>query len=127
MLQGRLGYRRHDVGVFLDVFEDHIDSRSEIKDQHDLSRAKSFIFSKVSRNGWAVFNADDEFVCSVLDAVPDGLTIRLLPCGRTFEHFDINGHLANGGMAMILNDTKISLKSQAEERVLYEFKSDDMT
>ena len=122
-----LGYRRHNVGVFLNVFEDHIDSRSAIKNQADLSRAKSFIFSKISRDGWAVFNADDEFVCSVLDAIPGDSNIKLLPCGWTFAHFDVKGHLEKGGVAMVLNDEGITLKSQVEDRILYTFRPDDMT
>ncbi len=125
--RGGLGYGRHDVGVILNVFDDHIDRRSEIKTRADLAKAKSFIFSKISRNGWAVFNADDEFVCSVLNAISDDSDVKLLPCGRDFTYFDVQKHLENGGVVMRLTNQRIILQSQKSERTLYEFRSDDMT
>lgn len=125
--KGGLGYRRHNVGVFLNVFEDHIDSCSEVRNQSDLARAKSFIFSKIERDGWAVFNADDEFVCSVLDAIPEDSGVQLLPCGRDFKYFNVTKHLDGGGVAMRLADQSVVFQSREDKFDLYDFKPGDIT
>lgn len=122
-----LGYGTHKVGVFLNVFEDHIDERSEIRTQEDLARAKSFIFSKISQDGWAVFNADDKHICGVLDAIPNDRNIRYIPCGRDFTYFDVGSHLSEGGVAVQITDTAINLLSQNGSEALYTYRKDDMT
>ena len=116
-----LGYRYHDVGVFLNVFEDHIGSSDRIKSKEDIAKAKSFVFSRLKHNdAYAVFNADDPLVVKALNALPsraEGVT--LLPCGLTFSEFDIVAHIDNGGRAFTINDEKqIILKSKTETVIL---------
>lgn len=113
-----LGYGAHKVGVFLNVFDDHIDPRGAIKNRDDLANAKSFIFSSIDKDGYAVFNADDELVCRTLSSVPYDMGIKLIPCGKTFEHFDVDAHLKNGGVAIALEGKNIVLKSSKESTVL---------
>lgn len=107
-----IGYRVHNVGVFLNVYEDHLGASSRLQTREDIAKAKSFIFNAIEKEGWAVFNADDELVCSVLDKIPEDFGIKLIPCGVDFAHFDVEGHLANGGVAFSLADNKIVLRSQ---------------
>jgi cyanophycin synthetase len=113
-----LGYGTHKVGVFLNVFEDHIDPRGAIKNKHDLAVAKSFIFSAIGDNGYAVFNADDEMVCEMLSRIPEGKGIHLVPCGLTFDHFDLDKHLKNGGVALTVEDNTVVLKQASGDIVL---------
>ncbi len=122
-----LGYGTHKVGVFLNVFKDHIDTRSGIRNQQDLARAKSFIFSKISEDGWAVFNADDPHICEVLDAIPSDRTIRYVPCGRDFVHYDIETHLVSGGVAIQITNTAINLLSKDGSEEVYAYQKNDMT
>lgn len=99
-----MAYGYHTVGVFLNVFEDHIGSSARINSKDDIAVAKSFIFSKLTRGGYAVFNADDEYVTKTLRVIPEyDEPIQLLPCGITFEHFDIQTHLSAGGVALTVN------------------------
>jgi cyanophycin synthetase len=100
-----MAYSYHNVGVFLNVFEDHIGSSERIQSKADIAKAKDFIFSKIYSEGYAVFNADDEYVVGALEVIPERLTpITLIPCGITFEKYDIAAHYANGGVAFTVND-----------------------
>lgn len=108
-----LGYRQHDVGIFLNIFHDHIDPNGSVRNQQELAAAKSFVFSKVKEDGAVVFNADDEHVCSVLSRVPSD-TVRLIPCGLTFEHFDLEHHLRAGGEAVTVREGNLVLLRQQE-------------
>jgi len=116
-----LGYRYHDVGVFLNVFEDHIGSSERIKSKADIAKAKSFIFSRLRPDlSYAVFNADDELVVSSLVALPkDQQGITLVPVGITFSAFDIEHHLQSGGVVFTINDNKeVVLKRVGNEEVI---------
>lgn len=57
-----LGYAMHNVGVFLNVFEDHIGSSSRIKNKNDILKAKSFVLDRVFNDSWIALNADDTYV-----------------------------------------------------------------
>jgi cyanophycin synthetase len=113
-----LGYRCHNVGVFLNVFEDHIDPTGWITSKQDLADAKSFIFSSIADNGWAVFNADDELVCAALTKLPAQRTVKLIPCGLKFDHFDLPAHLAKGGAAFTVADGAIRMLRGKRQTVL---------
>ena len=115
-----LGYRYHDVGVFLNVFEDHIGSSDRIKSKEDIARAKSFVFSRLKHNdSYAVFNADDALVVKSLDALPGRAEdITLLPCGLTFSEFDIESHIENGGQAFTVDDNKQIVLQSKEKTVV---------
>lgn len=108
-----LGYRCHEVGIFLNVFEDHLGSSERLQTREDIAKAKSFIFERVNPlGGYAVFNADDPLVCKMLTRAPADIT--LVPCGLEFSHFDLEKHLAAGGSAVTIEDECIVLKSAAK-------------
>lgn len=99
---GGLGYNKHRVGVFLNVFEDHIGNSSQLRNKDDIVRAKDFIFERIiNKNGWAVFNADDEYVAKAYDKIP--ADVNKLPVGIEFSRFDLAGHVAAGGVAITID------------------------
>lgn len=118
-----LGYRYHDVGVFLNVFEDHIGSSDRIQSKDDIVKAKDFVFSRlVKKGGYAIFNADDEFVVRALPKTPSDTV--LVPVGLTFAAFDVDEHLASGGVALTVNEDKqIVLRSKTGDEVLADLKA----
>lgn len=123
-----LGYRYHNVGVFLNVFEDHIGSSARISNKHDIVSAKQFVFERLDPNdGYAVFNADDEYVCSGLRALPDAIRSNpaaLLPIGLSFAHFDIDSHLQAGGSVLTVSDkVNIVLRTQSGDAVLADMRN----
>ena len=118
-----LGYRYHNVGVFLNVFEDHIGSSDRIRNKQDIVSAKQFVFERLDPNdGFAVFNADDEYVCSGLQALPESIRnnpATLLPIGLTFAHYDTSSHLESGGAVLTMTeDKKIVVRNKAGDTVL---------
>lgn len=119
-----LGYRYHKVGVFLNVFEDHIGSSARIQSKEDIAEAKSFVFTRLLHSdSWAVFNADDSLVCKTLAVVPKHDTVALLPCGFTFAEFDLAGHVQAGGKALTVNESKeLVLRSVEGDEVLADLK-----
>jgi cyanophycin synthetase len=110
-----MGYDRHDIGIFTNVYFSHIDK--EVKDrksQSQLAERKSFAFSEIGKNGIAIFNADDKHVCSQLGKISDKRNITLLPVGLEFSSFNKNRHLKNGGKIITLKENYIVVDSQRE-------------
>lgn len=118
-----LGYRHHNVGVFLNVFEDHIGSSDRIRNKQDIVSAKQFVFERLDPNdGFAVFNADDEYVCSGLEALPKAIKgdpTKLLPVGLEFSHYDMTAHLEAGGAVLtVTDDQEIVVRTHSGDTVL---------
>lgn len=65
-----MGYAMHHVGVFLNIFEDHIGSSDRISSKEDILEAKKFVIKRILRDGFVVLNADDELLMTVVDEVP---------------------------------------------------------
>ncbi len=65
-----LGYALHQVGIFLNIFEDHIGNSERIKSREDIFKAKSFIFERILSDGKAILNYDDELVMKALPLLP---------------------------------------------------------
>ena len=113
-----LGYSFHSMGIFTNVFEDHIGFGS-IKTRKDLAEAKSFVFSRISDNGVAVFNADDEYVCKQLDRI-SGKNVKLFPVGIHFDSFDSENHLKNGGQLFTCEEGTIVVKTSNSTKKIVE-------
>jgi cyanophycin synthetase len=113
-----MGYRSHTVGVFLNVFEDHLGSSSRIQTKQDIADAKAFVFERIERGGWAICNADDPLVSAILTVVPDHLDVNILPCAIDFAHFDLGAHLEAGGKAITVRDNYVVLLSKEGEQPL---------
>lgn len=114
-----LGYYGHDVGVFTNVFEDHLGSRADLVCREDIGKSKSFVFSRINRDGYAVFNADDDVVCANLFHCKEG--VKLIPFGLNFDNFNIDEHLKNGGMALTIDDKNVVLMTGLTKQNLFNF------
>ncbi|MDN5275484.1 MAG: hypothetical protein JWN33_133 [Candidatus Saccharibacteria bacterium] len=118
-----LAYRYHKVGIFLNVFEDHLGSSDRIKTKEDIAHAKEFIFSRLlHQDAYAVFNADDILVVDRLEVRPK-VGVTLIPFGLTFSHFDIQRHLADGGVAVTMTeDKRIVLRRQESDETILDLR-----
>ncbi len=84
-----LGYLSHDIGIFTNVYGDHLGR--DIKNAKQMARHKArFIFSRIKPSGFAVFNADDKRVCRYLNMIPPSLNIKKIPVGIDFKYFSPN-------------------------------------
>ncbi|HLD25651.1 MAG TPA: Mur ligase family protein [Candidatus Andersenbacteria bacterium] len=106
-----LGYLSHAIGIFTNVYSDHIGRG--IKTRPELAERKArLIFGRIRPGGTAVFNADDALVVSALNHIPQKLGIKHLPAGLHFSHFNIAQHLSNGGLALTRQNDDVGLLSR---------------
>lgn len=109
-----LGYGLHQIGIFTNILEDHLQSSSRLKERIDLANAKRFIFSRIDVGGTVVFNADDEYVCSQIEAVPEfRKPVYFLPAGFNFKYFDVKKHFDNDGKIITVEDGWVIVKSKS--------------
>ncbi len=113
---GGLGYGLHQIGIFTNVFEDHLGTSARLKSKLDLAKAKNFIFSRIDSKGYAVFNADDKYVCSQLWSIPKFRNVKLLPVGITFKNFNKNSHIHSGGKIITMENGWIVIVSKKESK-----------
>jgi cyanophycin synthetase len=114
--QEGLGYKNHQIGIFTNVYRDHITGRPGRKNQKDLAKAKNFVFQKIATNGFALFNADDNYVCSQLKTIPKEKNVTLLPVGINFSFFNLKKHLSGGGEIVTLENNFVVIKSEKETK-----------
>ena len=69
------GVRYCDVGVWTNVFEDHLGSSEKTKTRKDIAELKSVVFSQIKEGGYAVFNACDELICSKIEKINKKLMV----------------------------------------------------
>jgi len=106
-----IGYSEHDIGAFLNVYEDHIGRRILTKAQ--LAKEKAYyIFQRIKPGGAAVFNADDRLVCKNLNIIPSDRDINFLPVGLEFKYFDYKKLLKSGGRAITRQGDYIGIQSK---------------
>lgn len=120
-----IGYDCHKVGVWTNIFEDHIGNSDRVQSRADIADAKDFIFRRLSGNGYAVFNADEELICKKLDCVAEKFkdpTYKLIPCTFSKPVFDLEKHLNNGGVAFVLENSKIIFKDSKGAKTVYDAK-----
>lgn len=116
------GYGLHDIGIFSNVYEDHLGISDDIKTRAGIAKRKSFIFSEINMNGYAVFNADDKLVCSQLKEIPEFRSVQLLPCSFSRPIFDIKSHLSKGGKAFTILNENIVIQSKTESKSILSVK-----
>jgi cyanophycin synthetase len=103
ILRAGLGFDEADVGVVLNVSEDHLGLRG-INTLEQLAEVKSVIPSVVRREGHAVLNADDPLVYAMRERTgADVVLFSTLPPG---ENAAFESHISRGGIgARIEEDT----------------------
>lgn len=111
-----LGYRAHRVGVFLNVFEDHLGSSKRLQTPEDMAAMKSFIFRQIDQEGYAVFNADDARVVGRVGDIPAKKGVRLVACGLTFNAITQDEVFARGGAIVTVEDGWAVVKVNEQER-----------
>lgn len=109
-----LGYRHHDIGVFLNVFEDHMGTREHLKTREDIAIAKSFVFNHLRDDtSRAIFNADDPLVSKAFFSSPVAVNLsQSIAVGMTLSEIDQDDYLTAGGVIVTLDtDGNIILRS----------------
>ncbi len=104
LLRSGLGYGTADVGICMNVAEDHI-GLGFIETVEDLARLKSLVPSTVRRGGYSVLNADDKW-CRWMEK----------ECHEHIVWFSLNPqnpavleHVENGGLAVVYQNGYITV------------------
>ncbi len=98
ILRRGLGYQWADVGVVLNMHDDHVGS-DDIRHIEDLAYAKAVVAEQVYPQGRAVLNADNELVMNMAERVKS----RLLLFSRNPDNPRLRSHILKGGEAVVLS------------------------
>ncbi|MHC2992664.1 cyanophycin synthetase, partial [Pontibacter sp. HJ8] len=104
LLRSGLGFEQCDIGIVTNVSSDHLGLR-DIHTLEELAQVKAVIPKSVSKDGYAVLNADDDLVYKMAEEVQ---------CKVAFFSMDENNprilkHIAKGGLAAVFENGYISI------------------
>ncbi|TPE46108.1 cyanophycin synthetase [Pontibacter mangrovi] len=104
MLRSGLGFEQCDIGIVTNVSSDHL-GLGGIHTLEELARLKSVVPRSVSKDGYAILNADDDLVYAMAEEVE---------CKVAFFSMDeenprILKHIAKGGLAAVYENGYISI------------------
>lgn len=104
MLRSGLAFKQCDVGVVMNVSEDHM-GLGDINTLEDMARVKAVIPKTVCPDGYAILNADDDLVYGMAGS---------LRCKVGYFSLDENNpriieHISKGGLAAVFEDGFISI------------------
>ncbi len=115
ILRGGLGYDQSEVGVLLNVTEDHL-GQDEIDTLEQLVDVKSLVLEAVRIGGWVVLNANDSRLLQLKDRVCRKR--RLLYFSAAEGNLTIHKHLAQGGSAVYIKNEHVVMGDKNEEVAL---------
>ena len=114
------GMKFHNIGVWTNVMKDHLGSTARLKTREDIADAKDFVFKRIADEGYAVFNACDDLVCSKLKYVNKTSHFVPVVLNESNVQIDLNSYLEKGATAFILRGTQIFKKDQSGETMIYD-------
>jgi cyanophycin synthetase len=121
LLRG-LAYESNDVGVFLNVSDDHLDMQG-IGTVQTLAKVKSIVVRVTRPDGMVVLNADDPLVL----AVREQLRAPLLLTSQRPTQGDVADHIARGGEAVIRDGNQVVHVHRGERTTLFSLDHAPMT
>lgn len=95
ILRAGLAYDRADVGIVLNISEDHL-GQYGVETLEDLAYVKSLVVETVKENGWSVLNADDPLTVRMRDQARGKLIFFSLNSHNPI----VVDHLSCGGTAV---------------------------
>ncbi|MGI0493266.1 cyanophycin synthetase [Alkalinema pantanalense CENA528] len=107
ILRSGLAFQHCDVGVVLNVAEDHL-GIGDIDTIEDLARLKAVVAEATHTDGYAVLNADDPWVSAMADRVKS----KVAYFSMNPENELLRSHLQNGGIAAVYEDGYLSILQQ---------------
>ena len=104
LLRSGLGFEQCDIGIVTNVSSDHLGLR-DIHTLDELAQVKAVIPKSVSKDGYAVLNADDDLVY----AMSADLSCKIAYFSMDENNPRILKHIAKGGLATVLENGYISI------------------
>lgn len=103
LLRSGLGFQQCDIGIVTNVSSDHLGMR-DIHTLEELAKVKAVIPKSVSKEGYAILNADDDLVYTMAE----GLECKVAFFSMDEENPRILQHIAEGGLAAVFENGYIS-------------------
>jgi cyanophycin synthetase len=97
ILRSGLGFSKCDIGIVTNVSSDHLGMK-DINTLDDMARVKSVIAESVSKDGYAILNADDDLVYAMSERVRSKFALFSLHSDNT----RIKAHCKDGGIAAVI-------------------------
>jgi cyanophycin synthetase len=97
-----LGYDKADVGVIVNISEDHLGSDG-IETKEDIAHVKSLVAEAVKEDGYAVLNADDSMTSDILKRIKHNAILF----SSNYQNDLIKMHLRKGGKCVIAKEGTI--------------------
>ncbi|MFO8067976.1 MAG: Mur ligase family protein [Bacteroidales bacterium] len=115
ILNNGLGYKFADVGIFLNVYDNHL-NQGDISFIEDLAYAKSVVAEEVYDSGYSVLNADCPYIMESLSRLYSKAALfSKKPDQKTFSN-----HIVKGGLGVCIRDNKIFLHFRSGRWVIAE-------
>ncbi|MGI9952560.1 cyanophycin synthetase [Moorellaceae bacterium AZ2] len=118
ILRSGLGYDRADVGVVLNIAEDHL-GQYGVETLSDLAHVKSLVVEALKEDGYAVLNADDPLTVQMRERARG----RVIFFSLQARNKVVEEHLACGGQAVFVKGGNILIARGKEQRRLLTVRS----
>jgi cyanophycin synthetase len=102
-----LGVDEVDVGVLLNVGEDHLGT-DWVESQEELCLVKSTVVEVVKKTGTSVLNADDSMIMSILDRARGNIILFSLDATNQ----KIEAHIKNGGTIVTVDKRNAIIRNK---------------
>ncbi len=122
ILKDGLGYEFADVGIFLNLYENHL-HQDDIWLLEDLSYAKAVVAEEVYESGFSVLNADEPFILEIIGR----LYSKPALFSKNAANKELAGHIAKGGMGVFVKDEKIFIHHRSSRAVIADLKEIQLT
>ncbi|MCP4181156.1 MAG: cyanophycin synthetase [bacterium] len=113
ILRRGLAYDECDIGVFLNVGEDHI-GNDLIESIEDLGVLKSTVVKAVKNNGFSILNADDDIVMNLRKSAGGNHILFSLDPDNKY----IFNHIENGGTAVLFAGENIVIRTKNQDDII---------
>ncbi|MGK7877825.1 MAG: cyanophycin synthetase [Xenococcaceae cyanobacterium] len=104
ILRSGLGFDSCDIGVVLNVAEDHL-GIGDIDTIEQMAKVKSVVAETVSANGYAILNADDPLVAAMAKRVKSKVAYFSMNRDNPIIHY----HIRRGGLAAVYENGYLSI------------------
>ncbi|MBS4014177.1 MAG: ATP-grasp domain-containing protein [Bacteroidetes bacterium] len=122
ILKDGLGYQFADVGIFLNLFDNHL-HQDDIWLLEDLAYAKSVVTEEVYESGFSVLNADNPFILEAMNR----LYSKPALFSKNPANKELTNHMTKGGMGAFVKEEKIFIHNRSSRAMIADLKEVPLT
>jgi len=104
ILREGLGFGHCDIGIVTNITSDHLGLKG-IQTLEQLARVKSVVVENVSKDGYSVLNADDDYIFNMIDDIKSNIALFSM----NEKNKRIVDHCKAGGIAAVYENGYITI------------------